>query len=95
MSKGPGIWQRHILAVLDKHPAVHLADLLERPYTRARYVALHRAAYVLADQGKIEIWNGQLRGMIWISRPGYESNARPPRINLSVDTMPTNDRINI
>jgi hypothetical protein len=32
MSRGLGKWQRELLAVLEKYPAVFLADLFLRPY---------------------------------------------------------------
>jgi hypothetical protein len=51
MSRGPGLWQRGIMAVLDRHPAAYLMDLLPRPRTRAQVVALNRAARQLADGG--------------------------------------------
>jgi hypothetical protein len=59
LSRGHGRWQRAILDALDKHPAFHLPDLLPRRYSRAQYVALHRAAYTLHEQGKAEICHGQ------------------------------------
>jgi hypothetical protein len=40
MSRGPGHWQRGILAALERYPAVYLMDLLPPPRTRAQVVAL-------------------------------------------------------
>jgi hypothetical protein len=69
MSRGLGRWQRGLLAALEKQPAVFLADLLPRPYRRAQYVALHRAAYTLYDKGKVTILHSGLAGgvnSIWV-----------------------------
>lgn len=77
MSKGPGKWQRRLLLALEEQPAVFLADLLKRPYPRAHYVALHRAASVLADSGQVDIHTNCLAGGVnsmWVTRPGYSCN---------------------
>lgn len=90
MSKGPGVWQRRLLAELEQHNAVILTDLLPRSYQRAQYVALHRAASVLHQKGQVEIINGQRRGRVWVCRAGYSCNFdQVPRLKrgLSVDTI--------
>jgi hypothetical protein len=43
MSRGPGRWQRQILAVLERHQAFFPNDLLPLESTRAEQAALHRA----------------------------------------------------
>jgi hypothetical protein len=87
MSRGPGIWQRRILAVLERQPAVFLLELLPRPYTRAQHVALNRAAWKLFEQGRIDMMQAgrrcSERGR-WFVRPGYECNRdQVPRLNVA------------
>jgi hypothetical protein len=69
MSRGPGRWQRAILAALEQHGAVWMRDLLPPEASceyqweqlaaqracRAQYSALHRAACRLCDAGRIEM----------------------------------------
>ena len=62
MSRGPGIWQRAILAALDKHDALHPVDLLPdalfyRPYCLGQCRASgaqagHRSRWVVALGGR-------------------------------------------
>jgi hypothetical protein len=81
MSRGLGRWQIGLLAALEEHPAVYLADLLPPNYPRAQYVALHRAAQTLADKGMVDIWHYGLAGgtnSMWVTRPGY--TGRPTRV---------------
>ena len=66
MSRGPGKWQRGILAALRHHPAVYVSDLLPSDRTKAEYSAVHRAAYTLAANGKVQLW-----------RPGCYAGAEP------------------
>jgi hypothetical protein len=61
MSRGPGRWQRAILAALDEYDVVPIADLcdavLGRPGERSELVAARRAAHRLADTDQLrEIW---------------------------------------
>jgi hypothetical protein len=80
MSRGLGRWQREIMATLEKQPAFFLVDVLSRPYPRAHYVALHRAAWTLQGAGKVDIWHTGLAGgtnSMWITRSGYRG-PRPP-----------------
>jgi hypothetical protein len=74
MSRGLGRWQISLLAALEEHPAVYLADLLPPNYPRAQYVALHRAAQTLWSMGRVDIWHtGQAGGTnsMWVTRPGH------------------------
>ena len=54
MSRGPGKWQRQVLSATERGWC-WLVDILEPGYTRAQYVALHRAATTLADAGRIDM----------------------------------------
>ena len=84
VGQGYGYWQLKLLKTLDEHPAFFLSDLLGRPYERAQYVALHRAAQNLCQQGKLEIWKVGAGGTnsMWVARVGYECNHHQvPRIN--------------
>jgi hypothetical protein len=96
MSRGLGIWQRYILAALERQPALILRDLLPPSHTRAQYVALDRAARTLWEKGKVDIIHGQLRSAVntaWIVRPGYRCDRNQvPRI--SVDAIPNLNGIN-
>jgi hypothetical protein len=91
MSRGPGTWQRGILAALEQHPAVYLMDLLPRPRTRSQVVALNRAARLLQQAGKIRMvrWSvtvpGDGRCFVAVARPGYEVHYRDdvPRIRVA------------
>lgn len=57
MSRGPGRWQRAILAALDKHDVVPIGDLCEdvlgRPAVRSELVAIRRAAHRLDDTDQL------------------------------------------
>jgi hypothetical protein len=55
MSKGPGKWQRAILAQLAGGPAFYLREMLLWHCTKAQYNALLRAAIRLEADGKINI----------------------------------------
>ncbi len=55
MSKGPGKWQRTVLAAVDQHKAVYALDLLPTDHSRSDYVALLRAVNRLGNMNKIEI----------------------------------------
>jgi hypothetical protein len=59
--RGPGRWQRQILAVLDQHPAFFARDLLGIAPTRSEQQALQRAICTLHDHGKIGLarWWGR------------------------------------
>ena len=55
MSKGPGKWQRVILAKLADREFFYLRKLLGRTCTKAQYNALLRAAQELEAAGKINV----------------------------------------
>ena len=55
MSRGPGKWQRAILATLEQHQAFYPRDLLPLEPTRAQRAALQRAVTTLHDNAKIAI----------------------------------------
>jgi hypothetical protein len=80
MSRGPGRWQREILAALDQHQAFYPRDLLGITSTRAEQAALQRAVCSLHDAGRIAIarWWGRspAGGRIVVFR--YGGLAPPP-----------------
>ena len=61
-------WERGILALLERHQAVFLNDLLPKERTRAQYQALSLAAIKLEDEGKI----GSLSYWVRWDRPGHK-----------------------
>jgi hypothetical protein len=63
-----GAWERGILALLERHPAVFLNDLLPEERTRAQYQALVLTAVKLEDEGKIGSWSYMFR----FGKPGYK-----------------------
>jgi hypothetical protein len=92
MSRGLGVWQRGILAALEKHPAVYLMDLLPQPRTRSQVVALNRAARQLANAHKIGIHRWAYRvtqsGFVVVTRPGYRVHARKDVARVNVSPVP-------
>jgi hypothetical protein len=52
-SRDNGAWERGILALLERHPALFLNDLLPEERTRAQYQALSLAAVKLEAEDKI------------------------------------------
>ena len=60
MSRGPGKWQRAILATLADHEAFWLRSLLGPSCTKAQYNALLRAAHKLQAAGLVEIYRWRL-----------------------------------
>ena|SRR5215471_5709559 len=98
MSRGPGMWQRGILAALEKHPAVYLMDLLPQPRTRSQVLALNRAARQLASSHKIEIHRWVCRagqsGFVVVARPGYRICARQDVPRVSVASVPPENLYN-
>jgi hypothetical protein len=77
MSRGPGVWQRRILAVLAERPAFYLRHLLPEHPSRAQHVALLRAAHALEAQGHLTLtcWvpGGRPRGHVMVTRPGEDA----------------------
>jgi hypothetical protein len=63
-----GAWERGILALLERHPAVFLNDLLPEERTRAQYQALALTAVKLEEEGKIDSRSYWVR---W-GRPGHK-----------------------
>jgi hypothetical protein len=57
MSRGPGFWQRAILAAFDQAESFYLVDMLPDGYTKAQYNAAHRAAQRLNDGERISLWH--------------------------------------
>ncbi len=91
MSRGPGMWQRGILAALEKYPAVYLMDLLPKPRTRSQVVALNLAARQLERAYKIQIvrWMCSFTtgGFVTVAKLGYQVRDRKDvaRINVARD----------
>jgi hypothetical protein len=61
-------WKRAILALLDRHRAVFLNDLLPRHRTRAQYQTLSLVAAELEDHGEIGTWSYAFR----MFKPGHK-----------------------
>lgn len=75
MSRGPGRWQRAILAALGEYDVVPVAALVKavhgRRPTRSELVSARRAAHVLADAGKVrEIYPWFCAGCETVRRTG-------------------------
>jgi hypothetical protein len=66
-------WKRAILALLDRHSAVYLNDLLPENRTRAQYQQLCRVVAELEDHGEIETLTYWVR---W-DRPGHKALIKP------------------
>jgi hypothetical protein len=77
-SNAPGVhsFKRDIHAVLDRHRAVFLNDLLPPDRTSAQYQALCRAARMLEEAGEIESFRYWVRwdrpGHVVLIKPGHE-----------------------
>jgi hypothetical protein len=52
MSRGPGVWQRAILAELRERDWCEVTDVLPTPHTFSQYQAARRAAIRLARAGR-------------------------------------------
>ena len=81
MSRGPGKWQRAILAELASHETFWLRSLLGRSCTKAEYNALLRAALKLEEAGAIAIDRWQFGansgiGRLAVRRPWTPRRAR-------------------
>ena len=66
-------WRRDILALLDRHGAVYLNDLLPNGYSRAQYQQLCRVVTDMEDRGKIESISYWTR----TARPGHKALIKP------------------
>jgi hypothetical protein len=92
VSRGPGRWQREILATLERYQAFFPNDLLGLEPTRAEQAALHRAVGTLQATRQIAVarWLGRHHsgGKLVIFR--YGTLAPPPdqiaRIEHSINT---------
>jgi hypothetical protein len=88
MSKGPGVWQRRILSVLDQHQAFFARDLLPLEPTPAQQRSLQRAVCALHDGGKIALarWHGRnpSGGRIVIYRVGILAPPADQIVRLNV-----------
>jgi hypothetical protein len=73
-------WQRAILALLDRHSAVYLNDLLSESRTRADYQHLCRVVAGLENAGQIETMSYLARwdhpGHKVLVKPGYQIEDR-------------------
>jgi hypothetical protein len=67
MSRGPGRWQRLVLDLVNQageEPVVltwRVEEALDRSLTAAEFSAVNRAAWALADSGKVALWRGWVR----------------------------------
>jgi hypothetical protein len=80
VSRGPGIWQRGILAAVASYGMVYLRDLLPDHARKSDRNAVERAAWRLVAAGRIELhvfWFGRPR--LLATRPGWPVPGRPPR----------------
>jgi hypothetical protein len=66
-------WKRGILALLNRHRAVYLNDLLPESRTRAQYQQLFRVAAELEDAGQIETVSYLFR----FNHPGHKVLVKP------------------
>lgn len=78
MSRGPGIWQRRILAILEVKPVFYLRHVLPDRPTRAPQVALLRAAHRLEAQGRVLL-------VTWVRRPREQGAVMVARPRSNVD----------
>jgi len=78
MSRGPGRWQNRILEAVDGGGWVALVDLLPEgtSTTDAGYRALHRAAHVLHEQGRISLEVVRRPWRWWVGVDGSTDNSR-------------------
>jgi hypothetical protein len=79
------LWQRGIIALIERHSAVFLNELLPRTRTPAQYQALCLVARKLEADGKISsiiYWSRIGRpGFKLLVKPGYDSKSHPiPRL---------------
>jgi len=86
MSKGPGISQRRIIAALEQWPAVDLHELSSEDATRSERNSLWRAATVLAEKGRIgmfDVWDaGKGKRIYVLHRPGYDQHEHARKYGL-------------
>jgi hypothetical protein len=71
VSRGPGFWQRAILASFDRAESFYLVDVLPDDYTKSQYNAANRAAQRLYDRDLISMWHFTFgTPHVVIARPG-------------------------
>lgn len=80
MGKGPGHWQREILANLEEHDFFLLTDILPDGHTDADYKALLRAAATLSEHGRLVRWNWGKQRLV--AKPGVTPNGALPVLNV-------------
>jgi hypothetical protein len=81
------LWREGILALLDRHSAVYLNDLLPKGRTRAQYQALCLVAAKLEAEGKVEsiyFWY-RIPGLKALVKPGYKIENRDNITRLKPD----------
>lgn len=80
MSRGPGVWQRGILAAVEHFGMVYVRDLLPDAATKSERNALERAAWRLVAEGRIEMITFAFgRPRLLAVRPGVAVKGRPKR----------------
>jgi len=80
MSRGPGAWQRGILAAVEHYGMVYLRDLLPDHARKSELNALVRAAWRLVATHRIEILVFRLgRPRLLATRRGWPVPGRPAR----------------
>lgn len=82
MSRGPGIWQRKILAAIDRDGAVVLTTPGSSPAVQN---AIRRAAYTLEAAGKIKLTAERFDGRHRIIACALDSEIPDPRIVTSLN----------
>src|SRR5687767_8722894 len=92
MSRGPGCWQRGILAAVEHFGMVYLRDLLPDDARKSDRNAIERAAWRLVEAGHIEVRVFLCgRPRMLATRPGWRLMGRPkpaPHRPLSVGEVP-------
>jgi hypothetical protein len=78
MSRGPGYWQRGILAAVEHYGAIYIRDLLPDVARKSERNALERAAWRLTSEGRIEMVVFMCgRPRLLAVRPGWVLRSRP------------------
>jgi len=81
MSRGPGVWQRGILAALKVFPWFYIRDLLPDRARKSEQNALEHAAWRLVAEGRMEIKAyAHGRPRLLAVRNGLTVPGRPPRV---------------
>jgi hypothetical protein len=88
-------WRRAILALLDRHKAVYLNDLLPESRTRAQYQQLCRVVDGLEAAGEIETWRFLSRidvGHKALTKPGHTIKHRNVKLLKDSERLQTTAR---